>query len=193
VSEITRNLKPYFESLTAPLVDFLKELKIKPDYLSYLGVLLTLFSVPFLWEGNFLIGGILATLGSLMDALDGHLARRSKSTSPFGALLDSTLDRISDFLILFGLALHFAEKSIWLIITLLNMLFWFLVSYVKARLEGLGVKKVGGWFERPERLIVLLIFIFLNKVEIGLIITLIGAFITFLQRMFIGYKALKLN
>jgi archaetidylinositol phosphate synthase len=191
VSEITKNLKPVWENLTFPVVEFLSRLNIHPNFLTILGLVFTGFSVPFIATGKFFIGGLMVLAGAACDALDGHLARTSKKVSKFGALLDSTLDRVSDFLPLLGLALYFAEKPLWLVITLFNILFWFLVSYIRARIEGLGFKgKIGGLFERPERLTVLVLSLFLNMVEVGLLITLAGSFITILQRLKKGYEYL---
>jgi len=192
VSVITKNLKPLWEQLTFPFVIYLSRLRVNPNTLTVLGIVFIAFSVPFLASGNFLSGGILVLFGALCDALDGHLARTSKRVSKFGALLDSTLDRIGDFLPLMGLALYFAKNSLWLVVVLLNILFWFLVSYVKARLEGLGVKEpIGGIFERTERLTVLIVSLLLGWIEMGLVITLIGSTTTFLQRLYMGYKRLK--
>jgi archaetidylinositol phosphate synthase len=192
VSALTKNLKPFWEQVTLPFVQFLSKLNINPNLVTVLGIVLTSISVPFLASGRFFLGGLFVLLGAVCDAIDGHLARTSKKVSKFGALLDSTLDRIADFLPLFGLALFFAEKLLWLGIVLFNILFWFLVSYVKARIEGLGVKKpIGGLFERTERLTVLIISLLTGSVEFGLVITLAGAFVTFLQRLYLGYKYLK--
>ena len=192
MSALAKNLKPLWEQITFPLVQFLGRLKISPHLLTILGVTFTALSVPFLASGHFFWGGIWVLLGGICDALDGHLARSTKRVSKFGALLDSTLDRMGDFLPLFGLALYFAEKLIWLTVVLFNILFWFLVSYVKARMEGLGVReKIGGLFERPERLVVLIISLILGWVEIGLVITLLGSFVTFLQRLWKGWKLLS--
>ena len=191
MSALTKNLKPIWEQVTLPFVQFLDRLKISPNLLTVLGIVLTALSVPFLATGRFFWGGVLVLLGAACDALDGHLARTSKRVSKFGALLDSTLDRVGDFLPLFGLALYFAEKLLWLSVVLFNILFWFLVSYVKARMEGLGVKtKIGGLFERPERLMVLVFSLITGLVEIGLVINLIGSFITFLQRLWKGWREL---
>ena len=192
MSALVKNLKPIWEQITFPLVQFLGRLKISPHLLTVLGVIFTAISVPLLASGHFFWGGILVLFGGICDALDGHLARSTKRVSKFGALLDSTLDRVGDFLPLFGLALYFAEKLIWLTVVLFNILFWFLVSYVKARMEGLGVReKIGGLFERPERLAVLIISLILGWVELGLIITLLGSFVTFLQRLWKGWKLLS--
>ena len=191
MSAITKNLKPLWENVTLPLVTFLGRLNVSPHLLTVLGVVFSAFSVPLLAMGKFFLGGLLVLLGALCDALDGHLARTTKKVSKFGALLVSTLDRIGDFLPLMGLALYFAEKLLWLVVVLLNILFWFLVSYVKARMEGLGVRKtIGGLFERTERLAVLIISLFTGWVELGLLVTLVGSAVTFLQRLYVGYKEL---
>lgn len=192
MSAVTKNLKPLWEQITLPFVHILGKLNVNPNFLTVLGVIFAAISVPFLATGKFLLGSIFVLLGAICDALDGHLARTSKKVSKFGALLDSTLDRIGDFLPLFGLALYFAGKLFWLSVVLFNILFWFLVSYVKARIEGLGVKDhIGGLFERPERLLVLILSLATGLVEIGLVITLIGSFITFVQRLWEGWKKLK--
>ncbi len=187
-----KNLKPIWEQYTLPFINLLSKLQVHPNFISILGIVITLFAVPFLATGSFLWGGILVALGGICDALDGHLARRSGKVSPFGALLDSTLDRLGDFLPLFGLALYFSKNPLWLSVVLLNIAFWFLVSYVKARMEGLGVKeKIGGLFERTERVATLVFFLILNLPKVGLTITLVGSIFTFLQRLYFGYRSLK--
>ena len=192
MSALTKNLKPIWENITLPFINFLSRFRVHPNFLTISGLVITSLSVPFLAQGNFLIGGLLVLLGGLCDALDGHLARKTKKVSKFGALLDSTLDRLADFLPLFGLALHFAGKTLWLAVVLLNIAFWFLVSYVKARAEGLGIKeKMGGLFERTERVAVLVVSLLTGFVEFGLLITLIGSLFTFLQRLYRSYTLLK--
>ena len=81
MSEISKNLKPVWENLTFPLVEFLSRLNIHPNFLTILGFVLTGFSVPFIATGKFFIGGLMVLLGALCDALDGHLARTSKKVS----------------------------------------------------------------------------------------------------------------
>jgi len=192
VSVLIKNLKPLWEQFTLPFINRLNKLQIHPNFISLLGIVLTFLAVPFLAKGNFVWGGIFVAAGGLCDALDGHLARYSGKVSPFGALLDSTLDRLADFLPLFGLALYFSNSPFWLTVVLFNIAFWFLVSYVKARLEGLGVKeKIGGLFERTERVATLVVFLILNLPEVGLLITLFGSLFTFLQRLYLGYKLLE--
>ena len=196
MSALTKSLKPIWEQFTLPVISFLSKIKVSPNFLTVSGLVFSLLSVPLLATGNFFIGGISVLLGAACDALDGHLARKSKKVTPFGALLDSTLDRLADFFPLMGLALYFADEGkLWLSVVLLNIAFWFSVSYVKARMEGLGVKeKIGGLFERPERLAVLITTLLTGwepLVKLGLLITLFGSFYTFLQRLYLGYKYLS--
>ncbi len=192
MSALTKNLKPLWEQFTLPLVTLLSKLRLSPHALTVGGLVLSAISVLPLSQGEFFWGGMLVAAGGVCDALDGHLARRSGRVSRFGALLDSTLDRLADFFPLMGLALYFSDDGLWLSVVLLNIAFWFLVSYVKARLEGLGVReKIGGLFERPERLAVLIFFLLLGLPEVGLVITLGGSLFTFLQRLYLGYKLLK--
>jgi CDP-diacylglycerol--glycerol-3-phosphate 3-phosphatidyltransferase len=192
VSALTKNLKPLWEQFTLPVVSFLSKLNLSPNILTVGGLVFSILSAPLLAKGYFFWGGLMVALGGVCDALDGHLARRSKRVTPFGALLDSTLDRLSDFFPLMGLALYFSTDSLWLSVVLLNIAFWFLVSYVKARIEGLGVReKIGGFFERPERVAVLILFLLSGFVKVGLLITLAGSFYTFLQRLYLGYKLLE--
>ncbi len=192
MSALTKNLKPLWEQITLPFVDFLSKIKINPHFLTLSGLIFSALSVYPLSKGEFFLGGLAVLIGAACDALDGHLARRSKRISRFGALLDSTVDRVADFLPLMGLALYYADSKLWLSVVLLNILFWFGVSYVKARIEGLGIgEKIGGLFERPERLLVLIASLLTGFVKFGLVITLAGSLFTFLQRLYIGYKLLR--
>jgi len=194
VSALTKNLKPYWEQLTLPLVSFFSKLNLSPASLTLGGLIFAVLSVFPLSAGNFTLGAALVGLSALCDALDGHLARRSGKTTPFGALLDSTVDRLADFFPLMGLALYYSADKFWLSVVLLNAALWFSVSYAKARMEGLGIKeRIGGLFERPERLAVLLISLPFGSaaVKVGLSVTLLGSFITLLQRLYLGYKLLR--
>lgn len=104
--------------------------------------------------GLIFLGGLLLLLSGVLDTMDGAIARRSGRSSKFGALLDSTLDRMAEFSVFFGLLLYYRESWVFSA-TLLALMGSILVSYVKARAESLGSIRVVGLMQRPERLIIL--------------------------------------
>lgn len=104
--------------------------------------------------GLMFLGGLLLLLSGILDTMDGAIARRSGQASRFGALLDSTLDRMAEFFVFFGLLLYYRESWVFSA-TLLALMGSILISYVKARAESLGSIRVVGLMQRPERLIVL--------------------------------------
>jgi CDP-diacylglycerol--glycerol-3-phosphate 3-phosphatidyltransferase len=188
LSEFVKQIKPHFEKVTLPIINILSKINVSPNMLTLSGLLITAASSYFIYTKSFFTGAVLLTIGSLFDALDGHLARKSMQTSKFGAFLDSVVDRISDFLPLFALLFAFYENKVIVFSLLLTILFTFLVSYTRARAEGLGVQCNVGFFERPERLIILIVSLLLNEVETGILILLSGSFLTFIQRIYHVYK-----
>ncbi|RMA97928.1 CDP-alcohol phosphatidyltransferase family protein [Hydrogenothermus marinus] len=188
MSEFIKQMKPHFEKATEPIILFFDKLNLSPNVLTISGLIFTAIGSYFMLQKQFILAGFIIGIGALFDALDGHLARTSGKTSKFGAFFDSVIDRISDALPLIAIAIIFKEDTIFLAITIFTIIFSFLVSYTRARAEGLGIECKVGIFERPERLIILIISLILNQVEIGILILLIGSFITFLQRFFYVYK-----
>jgi CDP-diacylglycerol--glycerol-3-phosphate 3-phosphatidyltransferase len=114
------------------------------------------FLAGWILSGGYLFLGSLAViLASLSDMLDGPLARITKQESKFGAFLDSTVDRYSDFFIFGGLAVHFArsDQPLMFLLTLGTLAGAFVTSYAKARAENFIKHCHVGFFERPERII----------------------------------------
>jgi CDP-diacylglycerol--glycerol-3-phosphate 3-phosphatidyltransferase len=105
----------------------------------------------------FWLGAVLFVTGSLLDILDGALARTSGKATPFGAFLDSTLDRVSEAVMLGAIALVFARhgNTIALGVTIAGIVGSFLVSYTRARAEALGLKGDVGIGSRAERVVVI--------------------------------------
>lgn len=104
--------------------------------------------------GHITGGGLLLLLSGFADTLDGTVARLTHKTSRFGALLDSSLDRVAEFFIFFGLLIYFRHQ--WVIYAvMLALMGSIMVSYVKARAESLGAVRTAGLMQRPERIIVL--------------------------------------
>jgi phosphatidylglycerophosphate synthase len=174
--------------ILAPIVHALDRLGVKPDQVTWVGLLVTIAGAVLMALGHFRIGALVATVGSLMDSLDGSLARVQNAVTRWGAFLDSTTDRIADAALFLGVAAYYARiplammssEDVTLVLQLgppglreqyltqalegllnagaamLALTGAFLVSYTRARMEGLGTECQAGWFERPERLIVLL-------------------------------------
>lgn len=120
--------------------------------------ILTLGVVWLLAEGSLVAAGIVTLLVSAFDMLDGAVARVKKQVSPFGAFLDSTLDRYSEILIFLGLLLYcirFDLPALDSVLVLLSATGSLMVSYARARAEALGFDCKVGLLERPERVLVL--------------------------------------
>ncbi|MEI6039385.1 MAG: CDP-alcohol phosphatidyltransferase family protein, partial [Actinomycetes bacterium] len=124
-------------------------------------------AIYFFSSGRFLIGSVITVLFVLSDLLDGTMARLSKTGSQWGALLDSTLDRITDAAILGSLAYFLAQEHDRLVpVVLTALVAGGLVSYIKARAESLGIECNGGIAERTERLVIALLSLFLTGLAI---------------------------
>jgi CDP-diacylglycerol--glycerol-3-phosphate 3-phosphatidyltransferase len=177
-----------------PLIDVLIALHIKPAMITVAGLIGCIPAMILVSQGNLLAGGIIFLLASLLDLFDGALARKSNSSSDRGALLDSVADRISEALIMAGI-LYFGwsiqDKSI-VLFSFGSVVGSLLVSYIRARAEGLGLKLSDGWFTRPERVIIISALLLFNVVAPGLILLTILTFLTALQRWNLADKKLKL-
>ena len=145
--------------------------------------------------GHFFAGTIVTTLFVLFDLLDGTMARISNTSSRWGALLDSTLDRISDAAILGSVAYWLSRSNDRLVpVVLAVLILGSLISYIKARAEGLDIECNGGIAERTERLIIILVATGLHGLgrnfvlAIGFWALLALSFITVVQRLVIVYK-----
>ncbi len=128
---------------------------VSPNAISFFSVVVS-FAAGMLYAfGVFFWGGLVLLLSGFLDTLDGTVARLRGQSTRFGALLDSTLDRYSDFFPLAGLLLFYKDHWVFFFI-LLSIIGSLMVSYIKARAESLGATRVVGLMQRPERLILLL-------------------------------------
>jgi CDP-diacylglycerol--glycerol-3-phosphate 3-phosphatidyltransferase len=181
--DIRRNLA---HSITDPIVGILNKSGITPNALTLINLALNIVAAYFIATGHFLIGGVLVLVAGLFDLLDGALARFTKQTTKFGAILDSTVDRISEAAILFGLLIWYAPQegaSLKIILIFAVLIGSFLVSYIRARAEGLGWQCQVGLFTRAERVIVLAIGLLINQIFIALCVLAVFVFITIVQRL----------
>ncbi|MFC4111348.1 phosphatidylinositol phosphate synthase [Nonomuraea zeae] len=154
-------LRPAMTRILTPLGRLLVGRGIGPDAVTAIGTLGTVVSaLLFFPMGQLTVGALVITVFVLFDLLDGVVARLGGSAgSTWGAFLDSTLDRVADAAIFAGLILYFISRDDTLMagVTLLCLIAGALVSYAKARAEGLGLTADVGLAERPERLVVALV------------------------------------
>jgi len=140
-----------------PLARILADLHIHPNYITLLSLVFALCAFIFYWRGIFLLGMSCFILCGLLDTFDGEIARLNDMKSKFGAFLDSTVDRINEFIVLLGMFLYYYHNGkhvlIWIVLTIFGSM---MVSYTRARGEGLGISAQVGVFERFLRFLVLI-------------------------------------
>jgi CDP-diacylglycerol--glycerol-3-phosphate 3-phosphatidyltransferase len=181
----TDYLRLWFKWVLDPLAGFLNRLGLTPNMVTGLGLLGNTIGAVYLARGDMLTGGIWIALMTPVDALDGTMARLRGESSDFGAFVDSVSDRYSELIIYGGLLYHFLQlgEPLGGLLTFAAAAGSVLVSYVKARAEGLGYEAKVGLLTRAERYIVLAPSLIFNELYIGLGIIAIFANITALQRI----------
>lgn len=147
--------------IAAPIARLLIRLGVSPDAVTLVGTLgLCVGALVFFPQGKLLTGVLVITAFVFSDLVDGTMARLTGRTSPFGAFLDSTLDRIGDGAVFGGLALYFAgpgDSDLYLVLSLVCLLMGGVVSYARARAESLGFQAKVGIAERADRLVAILV------------------------------------
>ncbi|MBW2095812.1 MAG: CDP-alcohol phosphatidyltransferase family protein [Deltaproteobacteria bacterium] len=159
--------------LIDPLADLFARFHVHPNILSLLGLVLSGVAAVLYGTGNFFWAAWIVVLAGTCDVLDGQLARITGKTSRFGAFFDSTLDRFSEILLFLGLAWYFSgghlvfvvvggdtsgiRSPVAVLFIVLAIGGSFMVSYTRARAEGLGLECTIGFMQRPERMVLLII------------------------------------
>ncbi len=141
-----------------PVVRILVNRSISPNLLTWSGLLLSAGAGGLLSRGMFRPAGFVAALGGICDILDGEVARASLKVTGFGKFIDSVVDRYSEFIILLGLFCYYLVRSSGLaLLTLLAIFGCFMVSYTRARAEGIGEPCRVGVLDRPARMTVIVL------------------------------------
>lgn len=181
----TDYLRLWFKWVLDPIGEFLLKLGLTPNMVTMLGLIGNAVGAFYLAQGKFLTGGILVAVMGPIDALDGTMARLRGDASDWGAYVDSVSDRYAELIIYGGLLYHFLNVGDALggMLTFGAAAGSVLVSYVKARAEGLGYEAKVGLLTRAERYLVLAPSLVFNFVDIGLVILAVFANITALQRI----------
>src|SRR4051812_39187520 len=167
--------RAFWTMLLTPVVDLLLRWNVSPNAVTLVGTLgVVAGAVIFFPQGKLLIGVLVVTAFVFSDIVDGAMARKSGQTSPFGAFLDSTLDRIGAAAIFGGLAMYYVGPgdNDWLAALAISCLtMGSVTSYARARAESLGMQAKVGIAERSDRLVSILVVTgladILNKLGVG--------------------------
>jgi soluble lytic murein transglycosylase len=168
-----------------PVGRALFRLRLRPNHLTVMGLVVSLLAAAAFILGHVRLGGVLVLLAGLFDFADGSLARASGQVTPFGAFLDSVIDRYSDLVVLLGIVVLFAgtphmRGAVAAMAALVGSL---MVSYTKARAESIGIECTVGFMERPERMICLIAGAIFDVLEPALWVLAVLANITAVHRI----------
>jgi len=178
--------------LDAPLSSIAKRIPFSPNALTIIGFILTITAALIL-SYHLRLGGILILLGGVFDMLDGIVARTKGKSTRFGAFLDSVLDRFSDAVLFLAVTWYFAQMENYkgALVCLATLVGAFLVSYTRARAEGLGESCHTGIMERPERVVLLAFGAITGWILPVMWVMLVLTYITVIQRIYYVWKVMK--
>ena len=187
MKELKRRSRTYAETPAR----FLGRLGLTPNALTVIGSVLTASVGLLVAQGWFVPAGLCLWLFSATDTLDGALARATNRVSVFGAFLDSVCDRYAEAAVFFGLAWYYqwTANPLGLALAYLALIGSLMVSYARARAEGVGLQAADiGWFQRPERIITLGIGLLVASVlpaalEAALLLLAVLTTVTVIQRV----------
>lgn len=186
-------LRSFMTTLWTPLADLLLRRGVSPDAVTVTGTLVVVVAALWLFPtGHLLAGTLVIAVFILTDSLDGVMARRAGRSGPWGAFLDSTLDRFADAAIFSGLVLWFigrGDDRATAVLALACLVLGSLVPYARARAEGLGMTAAVGIAERADRLVLVLVGAFL--VGLGLpvaVLTVVLAVLAVASAVTVGQR-----
>jgi CDP-diacylglycerol--glycerol-3-phosphate 3-phosphatidyltransferase len=184
--------------ITGPLNAVLVKSRLKPNTLTWCALAISLIAAATIATNHPIIAGFLVLISGLFDILDGALARSTNQATRFGALLDSTFDRISDAILLLGLLAFYIMSggTIEIVLVFLALIASFLTSYIRARAEGIGINCPVGLFTRTERVIILALGLLFSplynySIIIALLLMIVFGFVTVVQRLIYVWQQAK--
>jgi CDP-diacylglycerol--glycerol-3-phosphate 3-phosphatidyltransferase len=191
-------LKPFYNTTLRPAARLFLRIGIHPNAITILGLFLFIAGGWFCAIARWHSALIVVILGSLMDGLDGLLARESGKQSEFGAILDSSCDRLTEMVLLGGIAVFyqrygFHDSFFGTMLCFSALSGSVMVSYIKARCEAFGIRCSRGLLQRPERLILLCFGLLMGQAVMLWILGLItlAGFFTVMQRILIAAAGVK--
>jgi len=190
MSKLAKARKVTSDYVTQPVVKFLARTPLTPNAVTWLGFCVTAGAAALIVTENLFAAGFVVLVAGFFDMLDGALARVTNRVSRFGGVLDSTLDRLSEAILLLSLLVVFIRgeqfaESLLVGAALAGSL---MVSYMRAKIEALGIECRAGLFTRAERVIILALGLLLSQFDYALLIAL--AIITFFSFFTVGQRLL---
>jgi CDP-diacylglycerol--glycerol-3-phosphate 3-phosphatidyltransferase len=190
---LTDRVRQWSRGIINPVARLVSKTGISPNGITVIGFLLMVGVGLVLSQGYLRLAGVLLIVAALFDALDGALARMQDRVTPFGAFFDSTMDRYAEAAVFLGILVYFLGQSASteVILTYIAIIGSLMVSYTRARGEGLGVSIRGGLLSRLERMVILVLFLLLNQLAIALWILAPLTNLTALQRIWLTWRAMR--
>ena len=168
-------------------------LRIHPNILTFVGVLINVAAACALGLGRFVLAGVIMIVANIFDFIDGKVAVELNAVSAFGGFWDSVIDRFSDISLFIGLIFLYSQKerTDYVMIAALAMMFAIMTSYTRARAESLIPKCKVGFMERPERIVLFMIGAFTNRMAAVLWVILVLSIFTVADRIILTYRELR--
>ncbi len=190
---LTERIKITTEPLLMPVVRLLMSLNVHPNVVTILCFSGFFLGALFIAQGKFLLAGLILLIFAPLDAIDGLLARTAKKVTTFGAFLDSTMDRYGEIFVFLAFTYYFILKGsmLGIILSFLGITGSLMVSYTRARAEGVGIDCKVGLLTRFERLTILIFSLLFDLVILSLAILAILTHLTALQRVWHVYRKSK--
>lgn len=160
-----------------PVAKGLGKLRLTPTMVTVLGLLVTIGGGILIASGRYVAGAVTAGIGSLLDALDGSLARMQGSASIKGAFIDTVSDRFGEIAVLAGLAFSLRDDETGLMLCVFALAASLLIPYVRAKAESWGAEGRGGWMGRAERVLLVIIAIGLDGLGLPVLLPLLWIFV----------------
>ena len=182
--------KPISEKIALPFIKVLAYFNIKPNTVSYIGLLVVLIGSYYFYIGKSLFGIILIFLGSAIDGLDGPYARYSNLSSEKGAILDSFIDRIGELVIWSVIGISYTNSDIELFTIFAILVSSNLIPYLRAKSESYNFENKKGITPRPERVIFAVVFMFFQLPFVYMYIFALLTWLTVFQRFIYLYNSL---
>jgi CDP-diacylglycerol--glycerol-3-phosphate 3-phosphatidyltransferase len=168
-------------------------LRIHPNILTFVGVLINVAAACALGLGRFVLAGAIMLVANIFDFIDGKVAVELQAVSKFGGFWDSVIDRFSDISLFIGLIFLYSQlrRTDYVMVTALAMMFTIMTSYTRARAESIIPKCKVGFMERPERIVLFMIGAFTNRMAAVMWVILVLSIFTVADRIILTWRELR--